>query len=378
MLTPCITNHFPVLLFSTAESGLSNLLSGLTGVLAPCEGTPVTWASFGLLPFRIWRLRNADRDKLLFAVWMLMVCSNLYLVISLASGYAPPIPGNLLEATVVTGAVALLTWGYNQLFTQPKTVSSILSISPRRANRPVMVTVENQAPLFRKQLARDLHDNVGSKLTHVIHSLDLITLNFGGYTENTHRLHLEKVSQLTREAMQMLRETVWIIHQPDLTGEQFTVRLREYLNQHLTYWETISFSLATEGDLTLRLSSEQAFNLFCIMQESVANVLRHADATQLQVILSCQPGQKIRLRIMDNGKGFDTSRVRKNVGLVSLLERTAGLGGTLHIQSSTEQPIFVDALPGQYGPIPPTCGIVWKTLIDITIPLTVQNTSFAV
>ncbi|NWF72455.1 MAG: PAS domain S-box protein [Nitrospirae bacterium] len=83
------------------------------------------------------------------------------------------------------------------------------------------------------------------------------------------------------------------------------------------------------------LSQEVATNLFRVMQESLQNVSKHAQATDVTVRLSASP-KGIGLSVRDNGKGFNCEGRNdyvKGLGLVSMQERARGLGGFLRIHS---------------------------------------------
>jgi signal transduction histidine kinase len=91
----------------------------------------------------------------------------------------------------------------------------------------------------------------------------------------------------------------------------------------------------TAREVPEALSPEVATNLFRVMQESLQNVSKHAQATDVIVRLSGS-SKGIGLSVRDNGKGFDienkNARV-KGLGLVSMQERTRLLGGFLRIHS---------------------------------------------
>jgi signal transduction histidine kinase len=88
-------------------------------------------------------------------------------------------------------------------------------------------------------------------------------------------------------------------------------------------------------DVPGTLSPEVATNLFRVMQESLQNVSKHAQATEVTVRLSgSSKGTGISVR--DNGKGFDPEKRQeqsKGLGLASMQERARGLGGFLRIHS---------------------------------------------
>ncbi len=239
--------------------------------------------------------------------------------------------------------------------------------------------LEDELRRQRQRLARDLHDSVGSKLTYLVHSLDLLILDISRNGHVTSKKQVEELCQSTRETMQILRETVWVLHQPDLTVQQFVDHLRDYLNKHLAIWSHLSHQLCTEGDLSVQLSSEQALNLFRIVQEAVTNVLRHAQASSLYIRIVSSSGEGLRVEILDNGCGFDPSEGQQGIGLDSLRQRTSELGGQLVIDSlshktqSLERETIVRPLP-----IIPKEPYRWRTAIRVIVPFQVENTAFAV
>ena len=77
-----------------------------------------------------------------------------------------------------------------------------------------------------------------------------------------------------------------------------------------------------------------ATSLFRIFQESLTNVARHADATEIKVTIALQDDQLV-LTISDNGKGFDVTGIghKKTLGLLGMRERTLMIGGKYEIAS---------------------------------------------
>jgi signal transduction histidine kinase len=85
-----------------------------------------------------------------------------------------------------------------------------------------------------------------------------------------------------------------------------------------------------------RLPAEQSAQVFRIAQEALQNALRHADAEQIDVRLEGDGGALV-LRVADDGRGFDMTdgAVRgRHLGLTSMDERAAELGGVLAIESA--------------------------------------------
>ena len=82
------------------------------------------------------------------------------------------------------------------------------------------------------------------------------------------------------------------------------------------------------------LDWDRSTAMFRIMQESLTNVLRHAQATQVEIVLRLEADQ-LMLRIEDNGSGIspETLSNPKSIGLVGMRERALLLDGQLDIRS---------------------------------------------
>jgi two-component system NarL family sensor kinase len=114
--------------------------------------------------------------------------------------------------------------------------------------------------------------------------------------------------------------------------------------------ETYAERAASSGNLELitdlpdldppRLPSAVRATLFRAAQEAISNVLKHADATRLEVSLEGQNG-RVRLKIEDNGQGFDpdpaSQKERQTWGLQIMRERIESIGGTVQIESQPGQ-----------------------------------------
>jgi signal transduction histidine kinase len=94
-------------------------------------------------------------------------------------------------------------------------------------------------------------------------------------------------------------------------------------------------SLDIEGDCTQ--PQDVTLALFRIAQESLNNVAKHADATEVSVKLACEP-QGVVLSINDNGRGFAPSDILPgHLGVGIMRERARKIGATLHVNSELDR-----------------------------------------
>ncbi|MEI9952728.1 MAG: cache domain-containing protein [Pseudomonadota bacterium] len=96
----------------------------------------------------------------------------------------------------------------------------------------------------------------------------------------------------------------------------------------------------------IHVGERQSVAFFRIAQEALTNIERHAAATEISIELSCQDrGQRVRLRIVDNGRGFNHRVKREGMGLNNMRQRTEDLGGKFSVDSRPGRTV-VSALLG--------------------------------
>jgi signal transduction histidine kinase len=110
----------------------------------------------------------------------------------------------------------------------------------------------------------------------------------------------------------------------------------EWLAENFTKRWSIRCRLeAGDGDSEIVLNDLQSTAVFRIVQESLTNIARHAQATEVVISLHTS-GQRLKVIVKDDGQGFATEVVGKGrgFGLLGMRERVLALGGTLHIDSA--------------------------------------------
>lgn len=182
---------------------------------------------------------------------------------------------------------------------------------------------------LRQALSRDLHDS----LTQSLYSLTLLTeVTQRQLREGDPALVEEYLNQLGATARQAMREMRLLIYELR-AGALDDENLPDALERRLDAVERragLAAQLKVEGaaDLPVAVRSE----LFQIAQEALNNVIKHAKATRVRVELREAAGY-LELLIADNGRGFDPEHLldRGGLGLLTMRERAAGLGGSAAI-----------------------------------------------
>jgi len=181
----------------------------------------------------------------------------------------------------------------------------------------------------RNRLARELHDSVKQQVFAISMQLGAAR----ALLDKAHPAHgpVEDAERLANQAGAELTTLIRELRPPGLESKSLTMALQEYL----TEWgrqNGIVVDLKAEGISTIPFPGDET--LFRVAQEALANVARHSQARHVTVALTHQ-GNELTLIIEDNGAGFDMGRVEKGVGLDSMRERLAAVGGRLDISSQT-------------------------------------------
>lgn len=190
--------------------------------------------------------------------------------------------------------------------------------------------------LERERISMDLHDNIGSHITHVITSLDNLSFKIGrGKTANPSEA-IDELSDFARGTMQQLRDTIWTLSQEEVVLSDFSRRISDHLGRVLGDLERPVFSIDMHTDADPVLAPQTAVQLFRVVQEALNNVLKHANAELITVHIKLD-GPTLLLAMSDNGGGFIAGRDLSQSGhhgLRNMRHRVTTMGGTFNVVSA--------------------------------------------
>jgi signal transduction histidine kinase len=202
-----------------------------------------------------------------------------------------------------------------------------------QARRRAMAEAEFSAILTeRNRLAREIHDTLAQGLTATSVQLMLARKNLNGVTGALPH-HLDAAHQLVRESLEEARNSIWNMRSHVLESNDLAGALQIVL-KHFCEGTEVQAHLEQTGP-TRRFAPVVENNLLRLAQESIANALKHARATQIIVKLEFGERQ-FRLIVRDNGTGFNPATAAAGdgkFGLVGMRERAAELKGDLKVES---------------------------------------------
>jgi signal transduction histidine kinase/ligand-binding sensor domain-containing protein len=192
----------------------------------------------------------------------------------------------------------------------------------------------------RSRIARDLHDDIGASLTQIAMASDQARsqLSIAGGAGK----EIDKVSQLARNAVENMSQIIWSTNAKFDTLSSLIAYLREFASNFLPDSFHLHFQSFENGE-DIHVSSEFRRNVFYILKEALANVLKHSCATSVTIQLLHEE-KCLRIIITDNGKGFTKNeRMLSSTGLDSMRKRAADLHGKIEIISNTGQGTTIHA-----------------------------------
>src|SRR5262245_201700 len=148
---------------------------------------------------------------------------------------------------------------------------------------------------------------------------------------------VEHFKQLEEISLTGLKEMRLLLHQlrPPILEEVGLVGALQHRLDAVEHRVNIKTRLLARGPVDeLPLTLEE--QLFAIAQEALTNTLRHADATEVIVLLKCEE-RRLTMSVSDNGLGFDSTEPSFGLGLKSIQERSEAIGGRLTITSAFHQ-----------------------------------------
>ena len=197
----------------------------------------------------------------------------------------------------------------------------------QRVARDTLRRVLDAQELERRRLALELHDETGQALTSIL--LGLTAVRDAPDAEAARAAEAD-LRELVVSALQNVRSLA-VELRPSTLDDFGLVPALERLGSNLA--ERSGLDVSVDVSLPDRLAPDAETTLYRFVQEALTNVVKHADAKHVHVVLSRREGG-VNALVEDDGKGFEPRHARSDgLGLVGMRERLALLGGTLAIES---------------------------------------------
>jgi PAS domain S-box-containing protein len=196
-----------------------------------------------------------------------------------------------------------------------------------------LVTIQEEE---RRRISRELHDQLGQNLQALM--LGLKSLEIDGSNRLSTAPRIEQLQALTAQIEQGMHRLAWNLRPPDLDDEGVETVLQNYV-EDWSQRSGITVDFHSRGFTGQRLPSHLETVLYRIVQEALTNVLKHAKAQRLSVLLECRRDHVLAI-VEDDGIGCDVETLLKvpqkqgRLGVIGMQERAALVQGTVEFEST--------------------------------------------
>ena len=198
-------------------------------------------------------------------------------------------------------------------------------------------TKAHEVQQLRLRIAGDLHDDLSSDLSGVAVVADMIRKNEA--LDASQREDLAMIRDTAVRMVDGVRDIVWYIDPEHDSIDAMVDRMRTVAERLL---RGISYSFDVSASRRIpNLSMEARKDLYLIFKEALQNVVRHAEAQEVNIDLVINR-RRVRLTIKDDGVGFDPAADADGTGLRSMRRRAHQLGATFEIRGSEDSGSVID------------------------------------
>ncbi|WP_456273223.1 sensor histidine kinase [Bacillus sp. AK031] len=184
----------------------------------------------------------------------------------------------------------------------------------------------------RKRLSREIHDGPAQMMANVLLRSDLIDRVYRENGPTAALGEIKSLKEMVRSALYEVRRIIYDLRPMALDDLGLVPTLTKYLSTIEDYHKNTKISFINIGQ-EKRLPSKYEVALFRLIQESIQNALKHADAKEIQVKLEITK-DRITVIIKDDGTGFDIKEKKNgSFGIMGMKERVELLEGELSIDS---------------------------------------------
>lgn len=256
-------------------------------------------------------------------------------------------PRRLLAGTafLTAGLVILAIWLFSA--SRKNAAQQVLIKKLEQAQRELQEAHEaarkNSAQQFkavlaeRTRLARDLHDTLEQTLAGIGLQIDTAA-RLAPRDPHASSTHLQLARNWLAQSQTDLRRSIWDLRSRELEQFDLAAALRRSAD-HLAEHAGVACEFTAAGDMS-GLPEITEENILRIGQEALTNIARHARAKNVSISLKSTP-DSLRLRIKDDGAGFDTARIPNaadgHFGLTGMAERVKRLAGSFRVNSAPGQ-----------------------------------------
>ncbi|MBS1781478.1 MAG: hypothetical protein JSS78_00255 [Bacteroidetes bacterium] len=181
----------------------------------------------------------------------------------------------------------------------------------------------------RIRLAKDIHDELGSGLSKIRFLSELVfSSNDNSSSLNT---TLHSISTTAHNLVDNMKDLIWAMNPSNSTLDNLIARIREYATDYLDDTPIKLTWQLPDNIPNQPITKEFSRNIFMIVKEALQNIVKHAQADNVHILLQIQP--EFILSISDNGIGYDKQTIKYGNGLRNMDNRALFVGASFTVES---------------------------------------------
>lgn len=233
---------------------------------------------------------------------------------------------NLLYISMALLALALILFFgmYRRQRLKQELLGKEMILKEQRAQQEMQDKIQSE----RLRLSRDLHDSLGAELTLISSTAD----SEAYVRKDESKDPFEQIGEISRNASNILRDTIWAIRKDTLDVEEFVGKLMQFIYRRQG---KLNIEFENEINEEVKLTPSQSLNLFRVCQECIHNAIKHANAHVMKIQMRLVQGH-IEIELHDDGVGMGT-QYSEGYGLNNMKERIAEIGGSIYFDSAPSQ-----------------------------------------
>ncbi len=229
------------------------------------------------------------------------------------------------------------TQEYGDIATAVNHMTDVLD-STRRQNRALTQHSLEIQEEERQRLSQELHDEFGQSLT----AIKVMAVTAAHEKADTKKI-TGSIVEICDHLMTVVRSMMKQLHPLILTELGLKATLEDMVNQWEDRYASMSFNLNCDDAVDM-LDRTIVIQIFRVIQESLTNIIRHANANHVTINIKIKSNpDALDLSIIDDGQGCNLDKITSGFGLLGMEERINLLGGSFKIQSQVNQGTQINA-----------------------------------
>jgi two-component system, NarL family, sensor kinase len=194
-----------------------------------------------------------------------------------------------------------------------------------------IIAVKDAEEKERKRIAAELHDNLGVQANAILHNSSLLNVE-----KENNKVVVADLQETAKEMLLNLRETLWAMKTTDVQAKDLWLRIINFMKQMSRHYTNLNFTIEGEVPNDFIIASSQALHIVLVIQESINNSVKHANAKEINIKSSSRVNSW-KIILHDDGKGFEINDAKNKMdshGLSNMQQRAKEAGFIYNLETA--------------------------------------------